>query len=84
MVSGGAAPLNEWTMRARFGSAVDALFVKRNGRPETAATTRKNGARGTFRMSHDCNLRGNGGFDATLVAALAGGALDTQRPAAQA
>ena len=84
MVSGGAAPLNEWTMRIRFGSAVDALFVKRNGRPETAATTRKNGARGALRMSHSCNLPILGRFDATLVAAVAGGALNTQRPTAQA
>jgi hypothetical protein len=83
-VNGGAAPLNEWTIRTRFGSAVDALFVKRNGRPETALTTRKNGARGAFRMSHDSNLPNRGRFDATPVAALASGAPNTQRPAARA
>ena len=83
-MNGGAAPLNEWTIRTRFGSAVDALFVKRNGKSETAATTRKNGARGAFRMSHNCNLPSLGRFDATPVAALASGAPDTQRPAAQA
>jgi len=83
-VNGGAAPLNEWTIRTRFGSAVDALFVKRNGIPETAATTRKNGARGAFRMSHNCNLPGLVPFNATPVAAFARGALATQRPAAQA
>src|SRR5437899_1482159 len=59
-----------------------AFPVQRNG--ETTATTSKNSARGAFRMAHDCNLPGIGRFDATPVAALASGALDTQRPAAQA
>ena len=83
-MNGGAAPLNEWTIRTRFGSAVDASFVKTNGRPETAATTRKNGAGGAFRMSHDCNLPGLCRFDAAPVAALASGAPNPQRPAASA
>jgi hypothetical protein len=83
-VSGGAAPLNEWTVRTRFGSAAEALFERTKGIPETAATTRKNGARGAFRMSHNCNLPGIGHIDATPVGALARGVLDTQRPAAQA
>jgi len=60
-------------------------IVRHNGYlRETAATTRKNGARGAFRISHNCNLPGLGPFNATSVAALAGGALDTQRSAAQA
>ena len=83
-MNGGAAPLNEWSVRIRFGSTADALLVQRNGIPETAATTRKNGARGAFRMSHNCNLPGIGHIDATPVGALARGVLDTQRPAAQA
>ena len=83
-MNGGAAPRNEWTVRTRFGSVADALFVQRNGIPETAATTRKSGARGAFRMAHNCNLPGIGRFDATPVAAVARGALDTPRPAAQA
>jgi hypothetical protein len=39
---------------------------------------------GLPQLLHDDNLPGNGSFDATPVAALAGGVLDTQRPAAQA
>ncbi len=66
---------------AHHGAAFPA---QRNGIPETAAKTRKNGARGAFQMSHNCNLLGLGPSNATPVAALAGGTLDTQRPAAQA
>jgi hypothetical protein len=71
-------------MRTRFGFAAAALFVKRNGIAAPIATARKNGARRTFQMSHNCNVQDNGTFDATSVAALASSALDIWRPAAQA
>ena len=77
-VNGGAALRKGMKRRTRFGSAADALVVKRNGIAAAVATTRKNCARGAFRMSHNCNLPGIGRFDATPVAALASGALDTR------
>ena len=52
-VNGGAALPKEWTRRTRFGSAADALVVKRNAITAAVATTRKNCARRTFQMSHD-------------------------------
>ena len=67
-----------------MGSAAGAVAVKIGANAATVATIRKNRARRDFQTSHDRNLPGNGSFDATPVAALAGGALDTQRPAAQA
>jgi hypothetical protein len=60
------------------------LGVKSNGIAAATATTRKNGARRTFPMSHNRNVLSGGRFDATPVAALASGAPNTQRPAAQA
>src|SRR4029077_12166147 len=83
-VNGGAALLNEWTRRTRFGSAADAFPVQRMGIAKTTATTRKNCARRTFQMSHNRNLPGIRRLAATPVAAFAGVALDIQRPAAQA
>jgi hypothetical protein len=58
--------------------------VQKNGMAETIAATRKNCARRNFQTSHNRNLSGNGSFNATPVAALARGVLDTQRAAAQA
>jgi hypothetical protein len=83
-VNGGAALLNEWTRRTRFGSAADAFPMQRNGIAEATATARKKGARRTFPMSHNRNLPGIRRLAATPVAAFAGGALDIQRLAAQA
>src|SRR4026208_268054 len=82
-VKGGAALPKEWTIRTRFGSSAAAFFNPRNAIAAIATRT-ANCARPTFQMSQNRNLRSNGGFDATPVAALAGGALDKQRPAAQA
>jgi len=67
-----------------LGSAAVAFAVKMSANAAIVVTIRKNCARRDFQTSHDRNLPGNGSFDATPVAALAGGALDTQRPAAQA
>jgi hypothetical protein len=59
-----------------LGSAAGALAVKISANAATVATIRKNGVRRIFQMSHNCNLQGNGSFDATSVAAPASGALD--------
>jgi len=59
------------------------LLVKNNGIAATVARRQKNCVRRNFQTSHNRNLPGNGSFDATPVAALAGGVLDTQRLAAQ-
>src|SRR6267154_4589126 len=75
-------PIFPWTfpvVRSFVAHHGPAFSAQRNRIPETAATIRKNGARGAFRMPHNCNLPGIGPFDATPFAALAGGALDTQR-----
>ena len=50
-MNGGAAPLNEWSVRIRFGSAADALFVQRN---RIAALSRRPGrtARGALSRCH--------------------------------
>jgi hypothetical protein len=82
-VNGGAALLNEWIRRTRFGSAADALRAP-NAAAATVATTRKNCARRPFQMSHNRNLPGIRRLAATPFAAFAGGALKIQRPAAQA
>src|SRR4029077_4517232 len=82
-VNGGAALLNEWITRIRFGSAADAFHVQRKGMAETTATTRNKALR-TFQKSHNRNPPGMHGLAATPLAAFAGGALDIQRPAAQA
>ena len=82
-VKGGAALPKEWTSRTRFGSSAAAFFNPRNAIAAIATRT-ENCARRTFQMSHNCNLPGIARFDATPVAALARGALDTPRPAAQA
>ena len=83
-VNGVAALPKDWTSKTRLGSAAGAFAVKISANAATVATIRKNGARGAFRMAHNCNLPGIGRFDATPVAALASGAPNTQRPAAQA
>ena len=74
----------DWTNKTRLGSAAVAFAVKMSANAAIVVTIRKNCARRDFQMSHDRNLPGNGSFGATPVAALARGALDTQRPAAQA
>src|SRR5206468_10843850 len=72
-------PISPWTfpvVRSLVAHHGAAFPAQRNGIPEAAATTRKNGARGAFRMSHNCNLPGIGRFAATPVEALASGAPD--------
>ena len=51
----------------------------RNWIAAAVATNRRNNARRIFQMSHNCNVQACS-FAATPVAALAGGALHTQRP----
>ena len=60
------------------------LLVKNNGIAATVARRQRNCARRNFQTSHNRNLPGNGNFDAAAVAALAGGVLNEQKPAAQA
>ena len=74
----------EWINKTRLDSAADAFEVKISANAAIVATTSRNCAHRNFQTSHDRNLRGIGRLDATPVAALAGGGLDTQRPAAQA
>src|SRR6476659_9044271 len=82
-VKGGAALPKELTSRTRFGSSAAAFFNPRNAIAAIATTT-ENCARRTLQTSHNCNVQRDGSFNATPFAALPGGALDTQRPAAQA
>src|SRR4029077_4759434 len=82
-VKGGAALPKEWTSKTRFASSAAAFFNPRNAIAAIATRT-DNCAGRTLQMSHDRNVQGNGTFNATPVAALARGALDTQKPAAQA
>jgi hypothetical protein len=84
MVKGGAALPHELMIRTRFGSAADVLVAKRNEITAALATRTENCARRTFQMSQNCNLPDIARFDASPVAALARGVLDTPRPAAQA
>ena len=82
-VNGGTAQQTNSTIRARFGSAADMLFVKSKAIAATVASTRRN-ARRAFPMSHNCNISRNVFLAASLVAAFAGSAPNAQRLTAQA
>jgi hypothetical protein len=62
-------PMFPWTfpvVRSFVANHGAAFSAQRNRIPEPAATIRKNGARGAFRMSHNCNLPGIGLAEAFL------------------
>jgi hypothetical protein len=83
-VNGVAALPKDWINKTRLGSVAAAFAVKISANAATVATISRNCARRNFPTSHNRNLLGNDNFNATPVAALAGGALDTLRRAAKA